>query len=189
LIFACLCSGGTELKYMSSAPLRARCQSFFLISLLLTTTAAAYAQGRPPQPVANPQAQPATTAPVDQAVADKLVWSTLIALDQANRTGNYSVLRDLGAPSFQANNSAATLGGIFAALRNQRVDLSNALIVYPVYLQPPAAQGAALRAKGIIPLRPNPIGFDLMFQNVSGDWRLLGISVVPLPRTGSQPRR
>jgi hypothetical protein len=133
------------------------------------------------QPASSSAAQGQSAAPIDQMVVDKLVWSTIIALDQANRTGNYSVLRDLGAPSFQTNNSAATLGGIFAALRNQRVDLSNALIITPVYLQPPAVEGSALRAKGVFPLRPNAVGFDLMFQNISGEWRLLGISVAPLP--------
>lgn len=130
-----------------------------------------------------------TVAAIDQSVVDKLVWSTLIALDQANRTGNYSVLRDLGAPSFQTRNSAATLGGIFAALRDQRVDLSNTLMVSPVYLQPPAIQGAALRAKGIFPLRPSTIGFDLLFEDVSGEWRLLGISVTPLVRTRPATKR
>ncbi|HYE26673.1 MAG TPA: hypothetical protein VEA61_00330 [Allosphingosinicella sp.] len=37
----------------------------------------------------------------DPIVINKLVWSAMAALDQANQTGNYSVLRDLGAPSFQ----------------------------------------------------------------------------------------
>ena len=155
----------------------------------LVVSGAADAQAGAPQPAATAQNPAASAAPIDQTVVDKLVWSTIIALDQANRTGNYSVLRDLGAPSFQANNSAATLGGIFTALRNQRVDLSNALIISPVYLQPPAVQGAALRAKGIFPLRPTTIGFDLMFQNISGEWRLLGISVVPLVRPPAPTNR
>jgi hypothetical protein len=34
-----------------------------------------------------------------------LIRETLIALDQANKTGNYTVLRDLGAPAFQANSA------------------------------------------------------------------------------------
>ena len=42
----------------------------------------------------------------------------LIALDQANKTGNYTVLRDLGSPAFQAN-TAARLGEIFAGLRHE----------------------------------------------------------------------
>lgn len=127
--------------------------------------------------------------PTDEITADKLVWSSLAALDQANRTGNYSVLRDLGAPTFQANNSAATLGGIFEHLRNLHVDLANTFIVSPVFETTPAVQGNVLRAKGIFPLRPTAIGFDLLFQNISGEWRILGISVVPLVRTKTPPAR
>ena len=167
--------GLVELKYLTFAWRVAWMRLSFIILIALATPWPAYAQGRPEQ-----RGQPAAAAPIDRIVVDKLVWATIIALDQANRTGNYSVLRDLGAPSFQTNNSAATLGGIFATLRNQRFDLSNALIVSPVYLQPPATQGSDLRAKGIFPLRPTAVGFDLMFQNISGEWRLLGISVAPL---------
>ena len=105
----------------------------------------------------------------------------MAALDHANQTGNYSVLRDLGAPSFQANNSAATLAGTFAALRNQRLDVANTLIVTPTFEIPPTIiEGGLLRTRGSFPLRPNPIGFDLLFQNVGGQWKLFGIAVVPL---------
>ena len=64
----------------------------------------------------------------DSLTVNKLIWSAMAAVDQANQTGNYSVLRDLGAPSFQANNSAATLATIFTGLRNQGVDLSYTLL-------------------------------------------------------------
>lgn len=172
--------GLVELQYLT-LPLRdAWARLSFVILIALAVPWPAFAQGGPSQQAISSQGDPRAAAPIDRIVVDKLVWATVIALDQANRTGNYSVLRDLGAPSFQTNNSAATLGGIFAALRNQRVDLSNTLMVSPTYLQPPAIQGAALRAKGIFPLRPMAIGFDLMFQNVAGEWRLLGISVAPL---------
>jgi hypothetical protein len=40
-----------------------------------------------------------------------LIRSTILALDQANKTGNYTVLRDLGAPGFQANTAAAPPAG------------------------------------------------------------------------------
>jgi hypothetical protein len=43
-----------------------------------------------------------------------LVRSSLLALDQANKTGNYTVLGDIGAPGFQTN-SAARLGEISAS--------------------------------------------------------------------------
>ena len=144
-------------------------------------------QPRPAQPQARPAA-PVQTAMPDSLLALKLIWSTMAALDHANQTGNYSVLRDLGAPSFQANNSAATLAGTFQALRNQRIDVANALIVTPVYEIPPSLiEGGLLRVRGSFPLRPNPIGFDLLFQNVAGQWRLFGIAVVPLSPQPSAP--
>jgi hypothetical protein len=38
-----------------------------------------------------------------------LIRSSLIALNQANVTGNYSVLRDIGAPDFKQANGADRL--------------------------------------------------------------------------------
>ena len=58
-----------------------------------------------------------------------LIRSTLLALDQANKTGNYTVLRDLGAPGFQATNNPAQLGDIFANLRRERIDLSGVAVL------------------------------------------------------------
>ena len=176
--------GLVESVYLAFAWRVAWTRLSFVILIALAAPWPAYAQGGPSQ-----RGQPGAAAPVDRIVVDKLVWATIIALDQANQTGNYSVLRDLGAPSFQTDNSAATLGGIFATLRNQRFDLSNALIVSPVYLQPPSVQGSALRAKGIFPIRPTAVGFDLLFQNISGEWRLLGISVAPLAPARPAVRR
>jgi hypothetical protein len=145
-------------------------------------------------------AQTPVTAPAanqagvpDPIVINKLIWSAMAALDQANQTGNYSVLRDLGAPSFQSNNSAATLGGIFQALRNQQVDLGYTLVVGPTFQFPPAiVQGGLLRVRGSFPLRPAAIGFDLLFQNIGGQWRIFGIAVAPIvpapPQSGSTRR-
>lgn len=152
---------------------------FLLAAILMVGASPALAQPRGPQ-------QPRPAAPVQGAAPDtllalKLIWSTMAALDHANQTGNYSVLRDLGAPSFQANNSAATLASTFQALRNQRVDVANALIVTPTFeIAPTMIEGGLLRTRGSFPLRPNPIGFDLLFQNSGGQWRLFGIAVVPL---------
>jgi hypothetical protein len=139
--------------------------------LLGIATVPAYAQ----------PAAPATLGSVPEPIIiNKLVWSAMAALDQANQTGNYSVLRDLGAPSFQSNNSAATLGAIFESLRAQQVDLGDTLIVMPSFEAPPAiVEGGLLRIRGTFPLRPM-LGFDLLFEDVSGQWRIFGIAVVPL---------
>jgi hypothetical protein len=152
-----------------------------LFAAFLAGTAAAQPP-RAPAPAAQvPAAQAPVSAVPDSLVVHKLVWSAMAALDHANQTGNYSVLRDLGAPSFQAGNSAATLGAVFASFRSQNIDLGYCLVTTPV-LQFPAAlvQGGLLRIRGVFPLRPRPVGFDLLFQNIAGQWRVFAIAVVPL---------
>ena len=57
---------------------------------------------------------------LDQALY--LIRSTLLTLNDANRTGNYTVLRDLASPDFQAKNSAADLSEIFTDLRRRHFD-------------------------------------------------------------------
>ena len=110
----------------------------------------------------------------------KLVWSTMAMVDHANRSGNYSVLRDTSASGFQIQNDPARLAEIFAPIRSLRVDLSNALIVAPVYTGGPTLlQSDVFRVQGYFPLRPTPIFFDFYFQWEQGRWKLFGISVQP----------
>lgn len=163
--------------------------------LFLASCMAAASPAAAQAPVqAPPRAAPANPAGVpDPIVVNKLIWSAMAALDHANQTGNYSVLRELGAPSFQAGNSAASLAGIFQALRDRRVELGYTLVVAPNLQFPPAiVQDGLLRIRGAFPLRPEPIGFDLLFQNIAGQWRIFGIAVAPIvlarPQSGSTTR-
>lgn len=150
----------------------------FLFTAILFVAAPASAQA----PRAFPMAAIGQETVPDSMTVAKLVWSTMAAADQANRTGNYSVLHDLGAPAFQAVNSVGSLAGIFQALRNAQIDLGFTLLVNPNYDFPPAiVQGGLLRIRGSFPLRPAQIGFDLLFQNVNGQWRVYGMAVAPLP--------
>jgi hypothetical protein len=88
---------------------------------LLAMTAAGHAQT---------SAQAPKPAQIDRNGVLILIRSSLLALDQANKTGNYTVLRDIGAPGFQVN-SAARLGEIFAKLRNDNLDLSGVAVIDP----------------------------------------------------------
>ena len=107
-----------------------------------------------------------------------LIRSTLLTLNDANRSGNYTVLRDLAAPGFQAKNSAADLGAIFADLRRRHVDLFAVALMAPQLASPPALDGnGMLRLAGHFPTQPLQIKFDLLFQNVDHNWRLFGVSV------------
>lgn len=114
--------------------------------------------------------------PLEQALY--LIRSSLLTLNDANRSGNYSVLRDLSAPDFQAKNSAADLAMIFSDLRSRKFDLYGAALLAPRLAAPPGINAnGMLRLNGSIPTRPLQIDFDLLFQNVVGGWRLYAISV------------
>jgi hypothetical protein len=116
-------------------------------------------------------------AQIDRNGVMILIRSSLLALDQANKTGNYTVLRDLGAPGFQTN-SAARLGEIFAKLRNDNLDLSGVAVIDPqLNLLPQIEANGLMHMAGFFPSVPSQVNFDLLFAPVSGQWRLFGISV------------
>jgi hypothetical protein len=135
---------------------------------LLAITSAGNAQKSAPAP---------KPAQIDRNGVLILVRSSLLALDHANKTGNYTVLRDIGAPGFQSN-SAARLGDIFAKLRNDNLDLSGVAVIDPqLSLLPQIEANGLMRMAGFFPSVPSQVNFDLSFAPVNGQWRLFGISV------------
>jgi hypothetical protein len=141
------------------------------------------------QKAASPQGAPAVAAPVVMPQAETiviLIRNALLALNLANQTGNYTVLRDMAAPSFRDANSAARLGQIFQALREQGLDLSPVAIVPPQISEAPTIDaGGLLRLTGYFPTQPLQVNFQLKFQPVSGRWQLFEMTVsataAPLP--------
>jgi len=126
---------------------------------------------------ASPPASSGLEIPDDYRL-NLLIRTTLIALNQANATRNYSVLRDLSAPGFKHANSAARLGEIFTALRERNLDLSPILFYEPKLIRPPEINdNGMLRLSGFIPSQPEQVWFDFLFQHVDNRWQLFGISV------------
>jgi hypothetical protein len=116
-------------------------------------------------------------AQIDRNGVLMLVRSTLLALDHANKTGNYTVLRDLGAPGFQSN-TAARLAEIFVAQRKDNVDLSGVAVIDPqLSLLPQIETNGMMRMAGFFPSVPTQVNFELAFAPVNGQWRLFGLSV------------
>ena len=146
-------------------------------------------QKKPPATAAEPQGkqQPAQAAPQGPALPDAfklnlLIRSSIIALNQANETGNYTVLQDLGAPAFRASNNSTRLAQIFAALRQRKLDLSPVLFFTPkLVTQPQIAPNGLLRLVGFFPTAPERVNFNLIYQMVDGQWRLFGIGVNTSP--------
>lgn len=100
----------------------------------------------------------------------------MAAVDHANKTGNYSVLRDLGSQAFQAGNNPATLGGSFANMRQQQLDLGDTLAVMPTFEIAEMTNPTVLRLRGAFATRPRPIQFDLLYAWSEG-WRLDAVAI------------
>ena len=111
-----------------------------------------------------------------------LICSTLLALNQANVTGNYSVFRELSAPGFQVGNSTGRLSETFAKFRNHHFDLSPIVLLQPKLVRKPEIdQRGMLRISGFFPTEPERVNFDLMYQFLDGQWRLFGIAANTTP--------
>jgi hypothetical protein len=107
-----------------------------------------------------------------------LIRTTVIALNQANQTGNYTVLRDLAAPDFRNANDASRLGAIFQVLREQAIDMTPLLQISPEVTDTPAIDpNGLLRLAGFFPTQPLRVNFDMSFQYVENRWRPYTISV------------
>jgi hypothetical protein len=109
-----------------------------------------------------------------------LIRSAILALHQANATGNYAVLRGIAAPAFQQRNTPASLSTAFAGLRDRKLDLSQIAVVNPSLHRDPAIDNEGfLHLLGFFPVQGVQVNFDLAYQMVDGRWRLFGIGAFP----------
>lgn len=134
-----------------------------------------------PAPEARQQSQSQVVMPSAKQIV-LLTRTALLTLNDAVRTGNYTVLHDVGAPSFREENPPERLADIFATL-DGRADLALVAIMVPQIAEAPILNQEAglLRLVGSFPTRPMQIDFVLIFQAVAGQWRLFGISVDTSP--------
>jgi hypothetical protein len=110
-----------------------------------------------------------------------LVRTTLLTLNDALQSGNYTVLRDVAAPGFREANSAARLAQIFGTLAQRGIDLTPVAILAPQLSAPPSIdpKTSMLHIKGHFPGQPVQLNFEVLYQPVAGRWRVFGLSVNP----------
>lgn len=165
-----------------------------LLAVSLTGTTFAFQGGQRPATTAPVTSTPgagqkaATPPPIGAEQALYLIRSTLMTLNDANRTGNYTVLRDLAAPDFQARNTSADLGVAFTDLRRRNLDLFAVALINPTIESAPALDKTGrLRLAGYFATRPLQIRFDLTFALSAGQWKLFAISVSTPAPPGTTP--
>jgi hypothetical protein len=135
------------------------------------------------QQVVTKTAQPAGLSVPPTGIQVLLVRTVLVALDQANKTGNYAGLRALGAPNIQQQ-TAEQLDTAFAPLRAQSLDLAPVLLVAPQFNPSFVTPEGVLQLSGIFHTQPVSVKFSVAMSAVGGYWRLAAVSVngAKLPR-------
>jgi len=129
----------------------------------------------PPGVAATPPPQPAQ---IDRNSTLILIRTSLVALQQANQTSDYSVLYKISSPEFQNANSPERLAQIFANLRGKGFDLSGVVVLEPqLTVLPEVYENGVMRMAGFFPSVPMQVYFDLQFMPVQGVWRLIAIGV------------
>ncbi len=146
--------------------------------------AAADQQGRPAAASAAPKPGEMQMSAVTLTV---IIKDAIIALNQANATGNYSVLRDMGTPVLRESFDQTALAAAFANLRARKIDLSPAYFLSPnLTKKPELNKDNELVLVGLFPTQPLQIQFELRFMQLDGRWRLAGIAVDAVPPSASQ---
>ncbi len=140
-------------------------------------------KGQVKQPAQPPPAAATNPQIPDANALAMLIQSHLVALSQANLTGNFTVLHAMGSPSFQQANPPAKLAEIFNKnLRDRGIDLTPVILFSPTLVREPTIDDKGLlHLTGYYKTEPQQVHFDLSFQVVAGYWRLFSITVGTVP--------
>ncbi len=149
-----------------------------------------------PQPSAQQPPGYPPTAPVSNQLDEErtaaviLLKNAILAVNQGNLTGNYTVLRDLASPSFRERNSAADLAIIFQNLRQKKIDLSPIVVLDPVMNHPRVGPDGQLLMEGYFASQPLRINFQLAFLKASGSgWMIHSVTIGAVPGAAATAER
>jgi hypothetical protein len=138
-----------------------------------------------PRNIATPAA-PVIQQDAQRTIALILVKNALLAVNQGNLTGNYTVLRDLASPGFREKNSAADLAAIFQNIRQQKVDMSPIVALDPVISQPRVSADGQITLDGYFEAQQMRINFQLVFLKApTNGWMIHGVSLNAVPLTAA----
>lgn len=108
-----------------------------------------------------------------------LIRTSLLTLNDAMLTGNFTVMRDKVAPSVREQNSPGRLYQTFSRLIEQKIDLRAVAILAPEMSEVPVVDAAGrLNLKGSFRAPDGTaLMFHLVFESVNGQWLLYGAAV------------
>lgn len=109
-----------------------------------------------------------------------MLRATFLAIDHGMKTGNYTVLRDLGSSRFRKANPAARLAQVFGSLAAEQVDLLPIAVVDPMYTKAPAlTPDNMIYMAGMFTIEPKSAAFEVLLELEDDQWRIFAIAIAP----------
>ncbi|MDB5488921.1 MAG: hypothetical protein JWQ58_2636 [Reyranella sp.] len=128
-------------------------------------------------------AQAQNKVPSDR-VLETLVKTSLLTLNDANVTGNYSVLHAKLSKPFRQQFSPEKLKETFREFNKNNADFDIIAAMTPTYDPRPVVDGdGKLVVKGSFPTEPSRVRFELEFIPSDGEWKLIRIHVKVDPKS------
>lgn len=111
-------------------------------------------------------------------VLEALVKNSLLSLNDANVTGNYSVLHAKLSKPFREQFPPEKLKATFKEFNRNNADFDIIAAMLPAYDPRPAVdEDGKLVVKGSFPTEPSRLLFELEFIPSDGEWKLIRIHV------------
>ena len=113
-----------------------------------------------------------------ERLAVSLIYQTIITINNASQSRNYSVLRALSAPEFQTKYSLKELHDTLDGLQANKIDLKEMTLFDPVIEKKQILRSEKIfRLKGYMPTAPIRMRFEFQYQYVKRKWRLFAMSL------------
>ncbi|HEY7608256.1 MAG TPA: hypothetical protein VIF14_03410 [Alphaproteobacteria bacterium] len=111
-------------------------------------------------------------------ILEVMVKAALMTFNDANLTGNYTVMSARLHPEFRQQVPPDRLASIFAAFRTNKISIAPLLAHKLVFSEPPSIDtNGLLIAKGQLETRPWRTTFDLAWRRDGDQWWLWKINV------------
>ena len=121
--------------------------------------------------------------PTDREL-EALVKGSLLTLNDANVTGNYSVLHAKLSRPFREQFSIEQFRAAFKQFRVENTDYDIIAVMQPAYdPRPSISEDGKLVVNGSFPTEPSRVRFDLEFIPSEGQWKLIAIQVKMVPQS------
>jgi hypothetical protein len=122
-------------------------------------------------------AQAQNKVPSERAL-EALVKASLLSFNDANVTGNYTVLHAKLSKPFREQFSPERLAETFKEFSDKHIDIDVIAAFTPTYQPAPSvdAEGKLL-VKGFFPTEPVRVNFQLDFIPSDGEWKLIRLNV------------